>query len=209
MDLIKLSDITVERVKSGEFKEVIPEFYELEGIIENNSGHINDPVIDHIFSVTTELDGLLKGVSKRVKKYLSQKVGSYTRKELLFFTTIFHDIGKKETLNKEGDTVTFPGHEEVGAEKLTKILPRFDLSENERGLVVQTIGNHGFFHNILDHSEDNPNEKANEFRRDHPNIFLEIVLLTKADILGGQLKERDLKKFNFKINFLNKIISEY
>jgi len=51
MPQIKLSELTLERIKNREFEKLIPEFYELEEIIENNDWHNNDSVLNHTISV--------------------------------------------------------------------------------------------------------------------------------------------------------------
>ncbi|MBI2038376.1 MAG: hypothetical protein HYT19_00435, partial [Candidatus Nealsonbacteria bacterium] len=102
---------------------------------------------------------------------------------------------------------SFPGHEKTGAEKLKTILPNFDLSEKERELVIKIIKNHGFFHNLLDKRTNiNPSQKTSEFQKMNYDIFYEVVLLTRADLLGGHLMNNNPEEFNFRINFLNKII---
>lgn len=209
MNQVKLSEISVERIKNRELEEVIPELYELEGIIENNRSHNNDPVFNHTITVLIELEKLFERANKRIKNYLAQKVNSHSRRELLFFVTVYHDIGKKETLKKEGNTIQFPGHEEMSAEKIQRMMPKFDLSENEKEIVIQTIRNHGFFHNVLDHPEDDLDKKTKEFKEKNSNAFLEVVLLTIADIFGGHLRENNPEEFKFRIDFLNKIIECY
>ena len=209
MSQINLSELNIEKIKKGEFEESIPELYELKEIIENNKSHINDPVFTHTISVLTELEQLLKRVNEKVKGYLSQKIDYYSRQELLFLAAVFHDIAKKETLNKEGDISKFPGHEEASAEKFSKISSRFDLSEKEKEIIIQIIKNHGFFHGALDGPKDGLDKKIIEFREESSNIFLEVILLTIADILGNQMKEKNFEEFNFRIKFLNKIIKNY
>lgn len=209
MQQIKLSEITIEKIKNRELEKIVPEVYELERIVENNRSHINDPVFTHTLSVLTRLEKILETVNKKVNNYLSQKIDYYSRAELLLFAAVFHDIGKKETLKIDGETTKFPGHEVKSAEKLKEIMPRFDLSEKEKEMVIQIVGNHGFFHNILDCPEDDLEKKSKEFQEKYFNIFLEVILLTIADILGGQLKENSPEEFNFRIKFLNRIIDNY
>lgn len=54
MPRIKLSEFTFEKIKNREFEKFIPEFYELEGIIENNLWHNNDSVLNHTISALIE-----------------------------------------------------------------------------------------------------------------------------------------------------------
>lgn len=209
MQQIKFSEIAVKKIKNRELEKIIPELYELEKVFENNRSHNNDSVFSHTISVLIELEKLFDRVNKGIKDYLEQKVDFHSRKELLFFAAVFHDIGKKETLEREKDITKCPGHEKISSKKLQDIIPRFLLSDKERGMIIQIISNHGFLHNLLDNPGDNLNKKAKEFQEKCHNIFLEFVLLTIADVLGGQLKENNPKEFDFRIDFLEKILNSY
>ena len=188
--MVNLSKITVQEIKNGALKEVLPELYELKEVVENNGSHDNQPVFEHVLTTLAALEQ--KATPKR---------------QLLFLAALLHDIGKKETLKKDGDIVSFPGHEAAGAEKLKTILPRFDLSEKEKEIITEIIRNHGFFHNLLDQRVTlDLNQKVSEFRNKNPEIFHEVVLLTIADLLGGHLMKINPREFNFRVDFLSKII---
>ena len=209
MNKIKTSEFIIDRIKNKEFKDVIPELYELEGVIENNLWHTNDSVFDHIISVVTELEDVIERANENIKNYLGEKIDNYTKKEILFLGSIFHDIAKKETFIKEGDATKCTGHEEKGGEKVKDIIKRFDLSEREQGLVIQTVKNHGVIHEILNNPDEDIEKQVDDFKEEHPDIFLETALLAMADLLGSQLKNNSPKEFEFRKEFLNNIISNY
>ncbi len=209
MNKVKTSEFIIDRMKNKEFKDVIPELYELEGVIENNLWHTNDSVFDHIISVVTELEDVIERANENIKNYLGEKIDNYTKKEILFLGSIFHDIAKKETFIKEGDATKCTGHEEKGGEKVKDIIKRFDLSEREQGLVIQTVKNHGVIHEILNNPDEDIKKQVDDFKEEHPDIFLETALLAMADLLGSQLKNNSPKEFEFRKEFLNNIISNY
>lgn len=206
---IKISEFTIERIQNREFEKLIPEFYELEEIVENSPWHNNDNVLNHTISLLRELEELIKKSNDKIKVYLDKKINTHSRGKLLFLAALFHDIGKKETYKKEKDVTECLGHEEVGAIKLKTILPRFDLSENEREFVIKLVRNHGVIHEILNYPDENPEKKTEEFKGKHLDIFLEIILLSIADMCGSQLKDNRPEEFNFRMSFLNKIINNY
>lgn len=188
--MFDLSKIAIQDIRNGALKEVLPELYELKEVIENNGSHNNQSVFWHILATLAALDQ--EATSKR---------------RLLFLATLLHNIGKKETLKKSGDIVSFPGHEAAGAERLKTILPRFDLSDKDKEKITAIIKNHGFFHNLLGRRKTlDLNQKILEFREKNPEIFYEVILLTIADLRGGHLIKNDPEEFNFRINFLSKII---
>ena len=209
MNKVKTSEFIIDRIKNKEFKDVIPELYELEGVIENNLWHTNDSVFDHIISVVTELEDVIERANENIKNYLGEKIDNYTKKEILFLGSIFHDIAKKETFIKEGDATKCTGHEEKGGEKVKDIIKRFDLSEREQGLVIQIVKNHGVIHEILNNPDEDIEKQVDDFKEEHPDIFLETALLAMADLLGSQLKNNSPKEFEFRKEFLNNIISNY
>jgi hypothetical protein len=205
MEKIKLLEFTIEKIKNREFEKVIPELYELENVIQNNPWHDNDPVFNHTLSVVTELNNLLETGSDKIKEYLNKKVKNNSRRQLLILAAIFHDIAKKEAVNE----ALFLGHEEMGAGKFRDIILRFNLSQGEKYFTEKIIRNHGFIHEILFHPEENPNQKWLKFKEKNPDIFLEIALLSKADMLGSQLKNNMPEDFDFRMDFINKIIESY
>lgn len=60
MQQIKISEFTIERIQNREFEKLIPEFYELKEIVENNPWHNNDSVLNHTISLLKELEELIK-----------------------------------------------------------------------------------------------------------------------------------------------------
>lgn len=207
MEKIKLSEITIEKIKKRKFERVIPELYELESIIQNNSWHDNDSVFNHTLSVVSELNILLEKVTNKTEEHLNIKVQNYSNKELLILAAVFHDIGKKETLIEKGGETICINHEKIGAEKLRNILQRLDLVEEERGFVIKIVRNHDFIH-AISRLED-ADIKWLEFKKRNLDIFIEVALLTKADILGGQLKNNMPEEFEFRIGFVDRIIESY
>jgi len=209
MEKIKLSEITIEKIKNGNFKDFIPELYELEKIIENNPWHNNDKILDHTISVLIELEQIFKKLNDRIKACLDKKINTYSRKKLLFLATLFHDIGKRETYKKENDIVKCPRHEEAGALKLETVLTKFDLSESEKNFIIEIVRNHDTIHGILNYPEENPEKKIEKFKEERSNIFLEITLLSIADMIGSQLKDNNPNEFKFRMDSLNEILNNY
>jgi hypothetical protein len=62
---------------------------------------------------------------------------------------------------------------------------------------------------LPDYAAGDIGEKVNEFRKEHQDIFIEVVLHIKADLLENQLKENDPGAFKRRLEFFNGIISNY
>lgn len=201
--------INIDKLRNNELADLIPEVYELKAVVENNPWHNNDSVFNHTLNVLVKLQGLLKNVKGKISDYLAQKVTNHTREDLLFLATLFHDIGKKETLLKKNGKAYCFGHEEVSATKVKRILAGFDLSAEEKDFVTQLVKFHGLPNSIVRADNDRLAEEFSQFKRSHSNIFPELVLFTIADTLGSQLADNDKGKFDFLINFYKRVLSEY
>ena len=207
--MLKIADVTIEKLRNGELADELPEFYELKDIVENNEWHTNSSVFDHTIVVLEKLEELLKKTNKKINSYLNQIVDKNTRSQLLFLGTVFHDIGKKETTVKDGESISCPGHEKCGAIKTNKILDRFDLSDTEKTIVIQIIGNHGVVHHIANPKNEKSKEEYEDFKSKFSNTFLESTLLGMADTLGGQLRDNLPDEFDFRMKFYYNVIDNY
>lgn len=209
MDKIKLSELTPKKIKDRKFETLFPELYELQKIVENNLWHTEDSVFNHTLSVLKELGRLLKRIKGKVNSRLNKKIGNHSRKELLFLGALFHDIGKKETFKKENNVTKCPKHEGKGAEKLKKIISRFDLSKKEQKFIIRIVKNHNVFHELLDHQDKSFDGRYRKIKKKYSDILLELILLSTADILGSQLKDRKPGEFELRINFLKSKIHNF
>jgi len=109
--MIKVSAISIKKLRDGEFKKELPEFYELKDVVENNAWHNDDVVFTYTLAVLKKLEGITKRANNKINSYLSQKVDGNTRGQLLFLATLFHDIAKPETFASEEGSTLCPDHE--------------------------------------------------------------------------------------------------
>ena len=201
----KISGITINGLKNNKLTKKIPEFYELKKVIENSDWHNKSHVFNHTISVLKNMERLFGEYDKKLSKYLGKKLNKYSRKELLFLSALLHDISKTETLVKKRNITYFPGHEFKGAVKAGKILKRFDLTPKEQKFVIRLVKYHG-----LGHQMPKMGQSAYEkFRNSRKDIFLELVLLVMADMLGSHLKTNRPKDFGVRLKFYKRILSKY
>lgn len=207
--MLKVSAINIEKLRNNQFQKELPGFFELKNYTENNSWHNNDSVFIHTLTVLEELEKLLKTANNKINTYLSTKIDNYTKKDLLFLGTLFHDIAKSDSFVKSNDSTSCPKHEELGGEKVKPILNRFDLSNREKEIVIRIVKYHGEIHIILDPQNDKLEEQYQKFKFERHDIFMELILLAMADTLGSQLKDNNPEEFNFRIDFYKKIINDF
>lgn len=192
---ISISDFTIESILAGDYRVTIPELYELRDVIENSRNfHKNDSVFDH---------------SIRVTKNLIQLLDSSSDAKTLYLASIFHDLGKKESIVYSNGYSSCPGHEEQGCMKVEKILSRFDISTRERERVSQLILNHQVIFDILSSKNSNLEEEIRLVMKKFSEFMPDLILFTIADIQGSQLKETQPEEYKFRIQFLETLLKNY
>ena len=205
--MLKISDISIEKLKSKNLKDKLPELFELKKFIENNEWHDNDSVFNHTLNVLIKLKETIRNITnKEITSYLNERIDKYKRKDLLFLAALFHDIGKTQTFLKLNKYTLCPKHEEKGSKMVKPILDRFDLSEKEKQIVIKIIKHHGEIHNILDPKNPHFHEQYKKFKSKYKDVFIELILLGLCDTLGSHLKNNKPEEFNFRINFYKKVL---
>jgi UTP:GlnB (protein PII) uridylyltransferase len=212
----KINALTISssRLSRGDYKQVIPEIYSLRFIVENNPWHLNQNVFDHTTSVLKNMEKILKleflkeKVRKKIINYLGRKVSDHSKKQLLIVTTILHDVGKLETLIRDSSGLTrCPAHEIIGGVLVADFGSRFELDQKATKLVAKIINYHGVVSDILALAinRQNPTKYFRFFKQAVGNIYIELLLLMYADMLGSDLRKFDPKGFRAR----EKLIIEY
>lgn len=231
MDKVNISILTKNNIKNRQLVKIIPEFYELQKVVENNPWHNKERVFDHTLSVLDNLEKIIRNSKKEIKKSLNKIIDRNSRKNLLEIATLLHDIGKKETIISFNDVKKCPGHEEKGAKKVEKILRRFDLSKKEFKIITDIMRNHGVIHDIiglgykgfqkgvgkersLTHAvaglqNKNFQKEYENFKKKFSNIYLELILLAFADTARSYLKKTKPAEFRHRINFYKKELKNF
>jgi len=209
MNKLKITEISIKKIKDTKLSKRLPELYQLKKIVENSDWHNQETVFDHILTILRELNKIIKNSSSKIKNYLNQKVDNYTRENLLFLAALFHDIGKKETLRKNNNHTSCPNHEKISFYKTKQILNRFDLSNKEKAIITKIIKNHGLIHLIINPENNKLDQEYKKFRSKYSEIFLELILLAIADTAGSYLQNTKPDEFKFRISFYNNILKSY
>ena len=105
----------------GFLSRYIPEFSEVEGKVHYDLYHVH-PVDIHSILAVEELGKLRDGLYQKEYPLLTSLIREIEKPEILFLTTLLHDIGK----GMEGD------HSLVGAEMAKRIGGRMGLSVEEK-----------------------------------------------------------------------------
>lgn len=218
-NLLDISSITSNKLRRGEYKSILPEYYSLESVVENNPWHVNQNVFDHSVAVFSGLEKVLKlnflaiHEKQKIKKYLENKVGKYKRQELLIVSTLLHDIAKNDVIIKDSTGNTQgPGHEIIGSIMVSKFSSRFGLDDTGEKIIERIVLFHGFTNNVLTLIIKKKKESKffTIFKEVVGDIYIELLLLMNADMMGSNLRNFDSSEFNKRedliINLLKKSI---
>lgn len=129
-------------------------------VIEDNIVHSNESVYDHTHDIVKKLAEFLslnylnkKTTKQEVQRYFEQKVGRYSRAELLVISAYLHDIEKKDTVQvNEDGTTSCPGHEKVSADISRDVLSKLEFEKEAIDYVYNIIKLHsGYSLRFLDY----------------------------------------------------------
>lgn len=207
--MLKIKDLTVKNLNADKFITELPEFYELKKVIENNPWHDHESTFNHTLKVLVNHDKFLnKNSNLKLVRYLNKKIDNYKRKDLLTLAIFFHDFGKKETLVKQGDFTAFPEHDKISVLKAKKILNKFELSNNEKKIVLGIVEHHTSLHLMVETDNSNLEKEFNKLARTNQDYIAELVILVMTDTLNGYLKKTMPEKYKFRINFYKDKLKE-
>jgi len=188
--IIDVKKLTAEKLKAGEYREILPEIYTLKNVIENNIAHVNQDVFDHTVKVCASLEQLLAETkNQKILNYFQEKIGQYSKSDLLKIVALFHDIAKSKTIiiNKDGSTMC-PEHEKIGSLMVRDFINRFALDIVSEERVVKILNSHGLLHELLAQqiNVEDYNKLLNKLKNSVPEFYIDIIYLTSADMMGGK-----------------------
>lgn len=200
---IDISSISSEKLKRGDYKKLLPEYYALKSVGENNNWHIKPSIFEHVVAVFAGLEKVLKlrflnnHLRAKIEKYLTKRVDKHTRKDLLVVAIILHDIAKVKVYIKDlsGNT-RCPSHEIVSASMVDSFATRFSLDDKELSFVRDLVLYHGFVHDIIGIVSKGAME-------DHFALLKEVVgdkqiellLFIYADMMGSDLRKLNHEEY--------------
>jgi len=184
-----------------------PEVQRLSKLVENNSYHEFENVLEHLQSTFINCQELLSfdfiespGLKKRYKERLSEKVdenGKYTRKDLLLIASSLHDIGKGvekekgiiylEVIDEVGNTRA-PGHEHAGGVIIPDLLAEFDFTQKEIVAIQSLVDRHDTYSET--YCKANLTKEAGpdiaRIQKRQPMFAVELLLHIMADTWGAK-----------------------
>lgn len=204
---------SIHSIRESNIWRYLPELEKLKEIQKRNLEH-DECDYDHSMAAHKSIIKLLnfnfvkaKKKKELLKRHFGTKISRYTRRDLLIFTSMIHDVGDYlcERRNPDG-TNLFPGHEETGALLAEDICRRFDLSKSEIIYVVNNVRFHLLPHKLYDTSYKNKakgTKMLHNFRSKAKELAPDLFVHCIADLYGcTKFPKSDPKRFIFANKFL-------
>jgi [protein-PII] uridylyltransferase len=157
----------------GLLSRYIPEFSEIAGKIHYDLYHVH-PVDIHSILAVEELGKLRGGLYQKDYPLLTSLIREIEKPEILFLTTLLHDIGK----GMDGD------HSSIGEEMVRHIGERMGLSVEDRELIGFLVSHHLFMIDTASRRDLYDEQVILRFANEVKNLnqLKMLYLLTFADI---------------------------
>jgi len=209
-ELIKVEDLTLKRINSGEFQKEFPELYELQRMSEHNAWYSKGSVFNHTMNAAFLLEQIEKKLPVAVIQYLDEKIDDNTNRDILHIASYFKDIGKSYTLIKSKHGTRFPEFDKVGAEFSILILDRIFMSDLEKKIITNLIANQNSLVNIVHLKNQYLEKHYNNLEKDKSEIIIELNLLSLADTLNSaNLKIKNPDEYHFRIDFYKNNLMQF
>ena len=183
---IDLSYLTPDSLETGEFKDVFPDFYKLQNVIENNAWHRRQSVFDHSLKALQAFDGYFAKNIERKKNFIHY--------DLLRIAVLFHDIGKLKALYEEGGKTAAPSHGPIGGWLIGPMLQKAGFSNDEVMYIASLVTDHILVCDLLELSVNLKDESIVEMLKTHrPETWRDLLFVAYADILGCDTDEEVIK----------------
>ena len=120
--------------------------------------------------------------------------------ELMLFVILCHDIGKPMARKESNGKTSFKGHELISAFMTLPIAKKYGFSDKEIIKIFQLIAYHTSILKLLDN--ENCLTEVLDIHKGNPDLFLDLLPITKADGLG-----RIMEKYNDKLYYIEDYFS--
>ena len=175
----------------GALEAVFPELRACKDVAQPNLYHIHD-VFGHLLATVGELDRMAGeldlGFGPEVEAYFNEVVGDgLTRRELMPFAALLHDIGKPETASLRPDgNPQFLDHETVGANMVSSICRRLRFSGATRDFLSSVVRHHMRPWTISPAGRMPSTRAIRKFRQRAGDAAVAVLVLHLADLRGAR-----------------------
>ena len=168
--------------------ELIPELLPLRNTCQKYYEEQN--LLYHTLKCIENLDLLVRGEMenplREFENYYGDFIADDKKRALFLLGTLFHDIGKPDTLTRDAEGRThFHGHDRRGEVITRNILERLRFSKAERILVGQVVRLHMYPHLLAREGEKVTDRALFRYLRKTGELAFPLILFAYADALAS------------------------
>ena len=80
-------------------------------------------------------------------------------------------------------------------------MKKFDLSKNEKDIVLGIIKKHSYLHSIMEEENKNLKAQFEKLKNSSKHYFPELIIMVMTDTTSSFLKKTNSGKYNFRVNY--------
>ncbi|WP_461207048.1 tRNA nucleotidyltransferase/poly(A) polymerase family protein [Clostridium sp. DL1XJH146] len=191
-------------------KEIIPNLNELKKIgkckyhVEDVFTHINMVYKNYKKLVSEEI--LFDGFSLELKE---KQIAGFSVHNYIAFACFTHDVGKYECYKKDGNKISFIGHDVKGKEIVGNICVKLGFSNEGKKIVETLVGAHMYILGLYKNEIKDYKNSFYKFFKKYDGYIQYIIAVSYCDMLATKsLYDPEDQMENFE-KFLVYIIDEY
>jgi putative nucleotidyltransferase with HDIG domain len=133
-----------------------------------------------------------------------------SRKSLLFYAALYHDIGKPAVKSiKEDGEISFRGHDEVAITMVKEASRKLRLSENEVSTVTLMVKNHMQLHVLSLEGKVPSKREIHQFYKQNRSYGVDLCMIMLADLIGKYRYEMNHELWLDKVNLARLFLEAY
>ena len=173
------------------------------------------------FLLTTPLEDMhpaIQAANSRLQSF-KEEIGAYLNepisqlrslRSLLMLAALIHDVGKPAARQTQADgTVTFIGHDEMGADLAKKRAVGLALSNDEVNLIEVFISNHMHIHLLAKDEHLSLRRAAYQFFKSGGWVGVADCLFSLADLLGTYEEKMDQQRWEQGLAMCEKLLDAW
>lgn len=194
--------------KNDTLKQLLPYMDELK-TVGKCKYHIDD-AFTHMNYVYKNFKTFLKGkiiIDGINVELFHRNIKGFSIGDYISLAAFTHDIGKYRAFKKQGDSISFNGHEFIGAQIMEEVCTRYNFPKEAKDIIVKCIEAHMYPLNISKSTESVPIMR--ELFEKYQGYVPYILALAYCDMEGKRLFTNKVEEKNAYRKIIEKIFFEY
>nr|WP_207717761.1 CCA tRNA nucleotidyltransferase [Clostridium acetobutylicum] len=173
----------------------------------------------HLVDAFTHMNTAYHVFKDMKKKYLKVKninieefnkdIGVYNELDYLAFAIFTHDIGKYVSYKKEGQKISFKGHDEKGLEIIEKVCDELKFPNDGKKIVCSVVKNHMYPLMLFKLKEDERKQEEYEFFNKFDQYVPHIIVASFCDVYATTIYIDENNEKDRFTSFISELVVKY